>query len=55
MNNRITLNENYSTTRLVSTEKPTPCHCALDTESNQDKFETVLFLPDGDDRKGKLV
>jgi len=43
----ICLDENYSTTRLVTKEKPEIIN------TPEDKFETVLFVPDGEDRKGE--
>jgi glycosyltransferase involved in cell wall biosynthesis len=53
MSDSICLDEKYSTTRVVTQEQPPLCYCVLDTESNQDKFETGLFLPDGEGRKGE--
>jgi glycosyltransferase involved in cell wall biosynthesis len=47
MTNTICLNEKYSTTRLVTREKPEVAN------SLEDKFETVLFLPEGEGRKGE--
>jgi glycosyltransferase involved in cell wall biosynthesis len=47
MTNTICLNEKYSTTRLVTREKPEVVN------SPEDKFETVLFLPEGEGRKGE--
>jgi len=47
MNNSLYLNENYSTTRLLVTEKPKIVN------SQEDKFESVLFLPEGEGRKGE--
>lgn len=41
------LDENYSTTRLLTKEKPNIISNA------QDKSETLLFLPDGENRKGE--
>ena len=41
------LNERYSTTRLLTKEKPEIVN------NPEDKFETVLFLPVGEDRKGE--
>jgi glycosyltransferase involved in cell wall biosynthesis len=43
----ICLNENYSTTRLLTKEKPKIIN------NPEDKFESVLFLPVGEDRKGE--
>ena len=43
----ICLNENYSTTRLLTQEKPEIIN------NPEDKFETVLFLPEGENRKGE--
>lgn len=47
MTNKITLDQNHSTTRMLTTEKPvvTSCH--------EDKFETILFLPENKERQGK--
>ncbi len=47
MTNTICLNENSSTTRLLTKEKP------IIENSPEDKFETVLFLPEGENRKGE--
>jgi len=47
MINTICLDENYSTTRLLTQEKPEI------VKNPNDKFETVLFLPEGEDRKGE--
>ncbi len=41
MNKTVCLDDNYSTTKLVTIEKP------------EDKFESVLFLPEGEERKGE--
>ena len=47
MNNNINLNKNYSTTRVVTQGK-------LEIINNlEDKFEIVLFLPEGENRKGE--
>ncbi len=43
----ICLDERYSTTRCVTTEKPEII------KKPQDKFETLLFLPPGEGRKGE--
>ena len=43
----ICLDENYSTTRLITQEKPEILN------NPEDKFETVLFLPMGENRKGE--
>lgn len=45
--NTICLDENYSTTRLVTQEKPDIIN------KPEDKFESVLFLPEGENRKGE--
>jgi glycosyltransferase involved in cell wall biosynthesis len=45
--NTICLDENYSTTRLVTQEKPEIIN------KPEDKFESVLFLPEGENRKGE--
>lgn len=45
MINTISLDENYSTTRLVTKEKPEIVN------NPEDKFESVLFLPDGENLK----
>ncbi len=47
MTNTICLDENYSTTRLLTKEKP------IIENKPEDKFETVLFLPEGVNRKGE--
>ena len=41
------LDENYSTTRLVTQEKPKIL------KNSDNKFETLLFLPEAQDRKGE--
>jgi glycosyltransferase involved in cell wall biosynthesis len=46
-NDTLCLNESYSTTRLLTQEKPEIIN------SPEDKFETVLFLPEGEGRKGE--
>lgn len=43
----ITLDENYSTTRLVTKEKPEIVN------KPEKKFETLLFLPEGEGRRGE--
>jgi hypothetical protein len=40
LNSTLCLNEKFSTTRIVTTEKP------LIENNPDDKFETVLFLPE---------
>jgi hypothetical protein len=47
MTDTIALDEKYCTTRLVTREKPEVAN------SLEDKFETVLFLPEGEGRKGE--
>lgn len=47
MTNTICLDKNYSTTRVVTQEKPEIVN------NSEDKFETVLFLPQGENRKGE--
>ena len=47
MKNIICLNKNYSTTRLLTKEKPVIESC------ENDKFRSVLFLPEGEGRKGE--
>lgn len=47
MTNIICLDENYSTTRLLTKEKPEIIN------NLEDKFESVLFLPQGENRKGE--
>lgn len=47
MTNTITLDQNYSTTRMVAQEKPEV------VSSPEDKFQTMLFLPEGEGRKGE--
>ncbi|MBN2781671.1 MAG: glycosyltransferase, partial [Campylobacterales bacterium] len=41
------MDKNYSTTQLLTKEKPKIIH------NPEDKFETVLFLPEGEGRKGE--
>ena len=43
----LSLDEGYSTTRLLTQEKPEIIN------TPEDKFETVLFLPEGENRKGE--
>ena len=43
----ICIDKNYSTTRLLTREKP-----VLENKP-EDKFESVLFLPEGEERKGE--
>ena len=45
--NTLCLNEKYSTTRLLITEKP-----AINNKP-EDKFETVLFLPENNEKRGE--
>ena len=47
MTNSISLDENYSTTRLVTKEKPEIVN------NPENKFESVLFLPESEGRKGE--
>ncbi len=47
MTNTICLDETYSTTRRLAKEKP------IIENKPEDKFETILFLPEGKDRKGE--
>jgi len=47
MTNTICLNENSSTTRLLTKEK------SIIKNRPEDKFETVLFLQEGKNRKGE--
>jgi len=47
MTNAICLNEKYSTTRLAIKEKP------IIESKLEDKFETILFLPEGKNRKAE--
>lgn len=47
MTNTICLDEKYSTTKLVTKEKPEIVN------NPDDKFESVLFLPEGEERKGE--
>jgi len=47
MNQHTILDEKYSTTRLVTIERPEIIN------KPEDKFKTVLFLPNGKDRKGE--
>lgn len=47
MTDILSLDEGYSTTRLLTQEKPEIIN------TPEDKFETVLFLPEGENRKGE--
>ena len=47
MTDVICLNDKYSTTRLLTKEKP------IVINDPEDKFESVLFLPEGEGRKGE--
>lgn len=47
MTNALCIDEKYSTTKLVTKEKPSI------ENGVEDKFETVLFLPEGENRKGE--
>lgn len=47
MTNTIALDQNYSTTRLLMTQKPEIVN------KPEDKFETILFLPSGEGRQGE--
>lgn len=47
MTDILSLDEGYSTTRLLTKEKPEIIN------TPEDKFETVLFLPEGENRKGE--
>lgn len=47
MTDIVSLDEGYSTTRLLTKEKPKIIN------TPEDKFETVLFLPEGENRKGE--
>ncbi len=47
MTDIICLDEKYSTTRILTKEKPEIIN------NPEDKFESVLFLPDGENRKGE--
>lgn len=47
MTDILSLDEGYSTTRLLTKEKPKIIN------TPEDKFETVLFLPEGENRKGE--
>jgi len=47
MNEMICLNKNYSTTRLLTKEQPKIVN------NPEDKFESVLFLPAGENRQGE--
>jgi len=47
MTDILSLDEGYSTTRLLTQEKPQIIN------TTEDKFETVLFLPEGENRKGE--
>ena len=47
MTDTICLDENYSTTRLATKERP------IIVNDSKDKFETHLFLPKGEGRKGE--
>lgn len=47
INNKICLNTNYSTTRLLQKEKP------IVDNKPEDKFESILFLPENQNRIGE--
>ena len=47
MTDRICLDEKYSTTKLVTKEKPEIVNKLVD------KFEMILFLPENKSRKGE--
>ena len=47
MNELICLHKDYSTTKRVVKENPEIVN------NSEDKFETVLFLPIGENRKGE--
>ncbi|MCI0501790.1 MAG: glycosyltransferase, partial [Epsilonproteobacteria bacterium] len=47
MNSTLILDEKYSTTRLLTQNKPKIIN------NPDDKFKTLLFLPDGENRKGE--
>lgn len=47
MVNSICLDKNYSTTKMLTREKPKPIN------KPEDKFETLLFLHEGESRKGE--
>ena len=47
MTNALCIDEKYSTTKLATKEKPSI------ENGVEDKFETVLFLPEGENRKGE--
>lgn len=47
MTDILSLDEGYSTTRLLTKEKPKIIN------TPEDKFETVFFLPEGENRKGE--
>lgn len=47
MTNTIALDQNYSTTRLLMTQRPEIVN------KPEDKFETILFLPSGEGRQGE--
>ena len=47
MTKTIILDKNYSTTRLVTKEKPEIAN------KPEEKFETLLFLPEGEGRRGE--
>lgn len=47
MTNTISLNENFSTTKLLTKEKP------ILKNKTEDKFETFLFLSESENRKGE--
>lgn len=54
MNDVITLDKNYSTTRRVIKAAPQDVAYQLaQINKPEDKFETVLFLPQGNGRKGE--
>ena len=47
MSNTICLDERYSTTKLLTKKKPEI------VKNGEDKFQSVLFLPEAEGRKGE--
>lgn len=54
MNDVITLDEKYSTTRrMIEADPQAIAGLVKQANKPEEKFETVLFLPEGDDRQGE--
>lgn len=54
MNEVITLDKNYSTTRrVIKADSQEIADLVKQSNKPEDKFETVLFLPEGEGRQGE--